>query len=221
MQELFIIFSNTGHLVGFYEEEEVVKKIIEKNQYCKITKDMRDQLLGLLNPNDPILCVDKISDSDTVIDNMEFILQPRPKERDLEREIQDQICQIKATCAAFIVHGLSIPLESGETKAFSFSLEDQINLQEILLNYQEGDSIFYHANGEEDKIYSYEQIQKIYKDLCNNKRLNQIYTQVLCEWIQTHDSGFIDEDGNLVTYGYCNHEILKEVNKRYELQKLL
>ena len=43
--------------------------------------------------------------------------------------------------------------------------------------------VYYHADGENDTLYSYSDIVTIYKTLYNNKIYNQIYTETLCSWI--------------------------------------
>ena len=183
-EQLYIIFDNDGAFNGFYTDLGVVQQFLnDNNQYCAITTEMRNTLLSML-PNAQIK-TNLITNSETVIDLLEYI-EPIPITIDIEKIKRNLIKTIKAACGGYIIHGNSVHLSTGESKNFSYTVEDQINLKAFVDNHQFGDFIYYHAKGEFDTLYSYEDIVTIYKTLYNNKVYNQIYTQVLCGWLNKH-----------------------------------
>ena len=44
---------------------------------------------------------------------------------------------------------------SKELKQFTYKIEDQINIKNILDNYNKEQEIYYHASGELDKVYNF------------------------------------------------------------------
>ena len=67
----------------------------------------------------------------------------------------ETVAQMSATCNAAIVGGVDVTLTGGETKHFSLTLEDQLNLLSLQGRVASGaDSVPYHADGEECSYYS-------------------------------------------------------------------
>lgn len=188
--------------------------------YIQVTKSVKDTLLGLMCLNSDIIFHTNLT-SDTVYDSIESICTVTSPSFDLA-SVKSGLCtNIKLKCNSHIVQPTPVTLSSRETKLFSFKQEDQINLKDFVTNYKEGDTIYYHANGEFDKAYTYEDIVTIYKTLYNNKIYNLIYTQVLCSWISDNLTQEMYEDPNIILeYGYVNDDIQAEVDARYEIQKL-
>lgn len=218
-EKIFIIFDNDGFFKGFYNDFEVVQQFLNgNNNYCAITNESRNTLLSMF-PNAKIK-TELITNSEIIIDSLDYIEQI-PIFINIEKIKRNLIKTIKSTCGSYIIQGNSVLLSTGETKDFSYTVEDQINLKELVDNHQSGDLIYYHANGEFDTLYSYEDIVTIYKTLYNNKVYNQVYTQILCDWINNHYTlEMYEKKEPVIDYGYSNDEILKEVNSRYEQQKL-
>lgn len=218
-EKLYIIFDNGGTFKGFYTDLEIVQLFINDNtHYCAITKEIRNTLLSML-PNAKVK-TELITNSETIIDSLEYIEQI-PIIIDIKKIKRNLMKTIKSACGQFITQGNSIPLSTGESKDFSYTVEDQINLKAFVENHHSGDFIYYHAKGEFDTLYSYEDIVTIYKTLYNNKVYNQIYTQVLCGWLNKHYTlEMYEAKEPIIDYGYSNDEILKEVTVRYEQQKL-
>lgn len=218
-EQLFILFDNDGTFKGFYTDFEVAQQFLnDSTQYCTITHEMRNTLLSMLP--DAKVKTDLITNPETIIDSLEYI-EIIPQTIDIEKIKRNLIKTIKSACGGYITQGNSVPLSTGESKDFSYTVEDQINLKAFVENHQSGDFIYYHAKGEFDTPYSYEDIVSIDKTLYNNKVYNQIYTQVLCDWILNHyNLKMYEEKEPIIDYGYSNNEIIKEVTVRYEQQKL-
>ena len=82
--------------------------------------------------------------------------------------------------------------------------------------------VYYHADGENDTLYSYSDIVTIYKTLYNNKIYNQIYTETLCSWINDNlTAETLEEKQNIISYGFCTDEIMERISDVYDSQKLL
>lgn len=172
--------------------------------------------------------VDKIEETKNALDDSSaFVIDSLDYfnfiscQTDMAQVRKNLIKSVKEKCGNYITSGMDITLSSGNIKHFSFKVEDQINLSELVNSKQSGNIIFYHADGEYNTTYSYEDICLIYRTLYNNKVYNQIYVQVLCEWIlANYTLEMYKAKDIIVDYGYTNDEITLEVNSIYEQQKL-
>lgn len=189
--------------------QEVRNALFDKHRHFTVNIDKVEEEKG--NLEDPSTFT---FDS---IDYFNFIkCQP-----DIEKIKKYLIKSIKEKCGNYITEGMDVTLSAGDIKHFSFKVEDQINLSELVNAKQDGDAIFYHADGEYNTTYSYEDICLVYRTLYNNKVYNQIYTQILCEWILANYTLEMRKAKDpVVDYGYTNDEITAEVNLIYEQQKL-
>lgn len=80
---------------------------------------------------------------------------PGTKAQSVEDVRTETVAQMSATCNAAIVGGVDVTLTGGETKHFSLTLEDQLNLLSLQGRVASGaDSVPYHADGEECSYYS-------------------------------------------------------------------
>lgn len=223
---IYIIYYNkTGNFYGFYDDNEIAEGIITENSdltYKQITPEVHKYILShMYNPGKPIIDLNKVANIET-INSTNCIIEQTPKIRSLESIKKSLISNIKAQCGKFITNGLFIGLSTDEVKEFSFKIEDQINLKELVDNHSENDMVYYHANGEFDTEYSYTDILTIYKTLYNNKIYNQIYSQILCKWITDEfTQEMYDSKEYIIDYGYSNDYILEEVTSKYESNKLL
>lgn len=222
MDNIYILYDDTGRFKGFYPDLSVVNNIIEKSEatlkYNKISTELRDYLtLSKIDLGYPVIDISKVT-SDTIIDNMDYIVaqEIQPKIISLNEKKSDLILNIKSECSNYICNGLAIADSEGNMLQYSYKIEDQINLKNFVDNYSFGDSLLYHAVGQECKLYSYSDIVEIYKRLENNKNYNLIYTQVVCKWIINNYT----DNLSVIPYGYCNDEILEEVERIYESQIL-
>lgn len=219
-----IVYDANGKFIGFYDDPDVVKTILsqsENYQYSFITDELHNYILELpFTPNDSLIDVTKINQPETIIDNKTFIKTIAPIPVNI-RQIRDNLLQnIKAACKSHIINGVAVTLANGLIKEFSFEIEDQINLQNIIAHYQSGDKITYHAKNETFAIYDYDDLCTIYRELYNNKLYNLIYTQVLCDYIMNYytEEQYLNKE--VITYGYSNDKILEEVNRQYASQLL-
>lgn len=222
-----VYYKDTGVFYGFYNEEEIVQNIISENNYLtykEISQDIHDYLLNNIhNIKEPIINIESITSNIKLIDSKDYLVEQTPKTPDFESIKESLISDIKRQCGVFIENGAFVELSNGDLKEFSFKIEDQINLKLLIDNINSNtNTIYYHANGEFNTEYTYEDIIKIYKELYNNKIYNQVYTQVLCDWISTQfTQEMYDSKEYIIEYGYSNSQILKEVNSIYERNKLL
>lgn len=222
MDNIYILYDDTGRFKGFYPDLSVINNVIEKSEatlkYNKISTELRDYLtLSKIDLGYPVIDISKVT-SDTIIDNMDYIVaqEIQPKIISLNEKKFDLILNIKSECSNYICNGLAISDSEGNILQYSYKVEDQINLKNFVDNYSFGDSLLYHAVGQECKLYSYSDIVEIYKRLENNKNYNLIYTQVVCKWIMNNYTDTL----SVIPYGYCNDEILEEVERIYESQIL-
>lgn len=224
LTKYIIVYDKDGRLVGFYDDLAVAVSVVntsENFRYSFINDQMHSYLLNLaFTPDDPIINLSKITDCRIVIDNTDFFLPVKSKPIDLDKVRRQLIRSQKAACKAHITAGLAIPLSTGETKEFSFEIEDQINLKELLAHHRPGDQIPYHAKEETLAEYSYDDLETVYRELYNNKIYNLIYTQVLCDYIAKSytEEAYLNKE--IITYGYTNDQISKEVDRLYAGQLL-
>lgn len=226
--ELFIIYNNDGIFFGFYDDLNVVNTILQANDslhYNAITQEIRDHLLTLSSKliNYPVINLTKVT-TDTVIDSTDYLLDISQQKStvDINKIAESLVVTIKYECGEYIKNGVYLAVGDSEPKQYKYELEDQMNLLNIIKNYEETDIVYYHPSGESDIEYAYDDIVVIYKALENNKTYNLIYTDVLCKWIKENYSEEMSQDKNtIITYGYINDEILEEVEERYAKQILL
>lgn len=206
----YLLFTSEGKIKGSYDEvtDELLAEI--DALYCIITEKMRQYIVKHL-PN-IIVDTEKIEDCQTVIDSIDYFKLTEPKVN-IQAQIRRIVKSIKKACGEAITQPQEVVLANGETKKFSYKLEDQINLTDLVSNYNEGDTVSYHAAGEMNETYTYEDICTIHKALLNNKIYNQIYTEVLCEWVNNN------YDGENIEYGFTNEEIQAEVDEKFSTQK--
>lgn len=223
MGNLNILFDGDGNFDSILMEQEALRCVEQHTQlYARqISESARAYVTSLdrsyLNVK---VDMDKIDSEDTIIDSEDFF--KIEVLFDITDKINKLIGDFKCTCNKYIIKGLDIGLSTGDIKHFSFKIEDQINLTALVLNHADGDEVFYHADGEYDTLYNYADIVTIYKTLYNNKLYNQIYTQVVCNWMKNNLTLEILEDKeHVLSYGYSNDEITERVGELYDSQKLL
>lgn len=146
---------------------------------------------------------------------------------DEEKEfyLNDKLSSLSNSCNEQITNGAEITLADESTKTFSYSIEDQSNVSEMFNAIVMGATAYpYHANGEGCKMYSAEDIVKIYSTLTALKTSQVTYYNQLREYVKTLE--FIS-DIQSVTYGqeltgsYLDtyNELMQNANT--EMQKVL
>lgn len=218
--KIYFLYDKDFHFAGFVEEDALNIFLQDENVVgnIEITEDVRNQLLGLdlenyiYKPNDNISIVTDIATS------FEYI-EP---DINIDKALNALILNIKSACGKYIEKGKFITLSNGDVKEFTYKLEDQINLNELVTCYKNKEYIFYHSKSDStDILYSYADIKLIYTELYNNKVYNLIYTSILSEWLKNNLTvEMLKDKENIFEYGYSNDEILAKVNELYEQQKL-
>ena len=107
-------------------------------------------------------------------------------EEEKQKIYNDKITQLSNSCNDFITRGLSITLSDGETKEFSYSIEDQSNISEMFNAILLGATSYpYHANGEACEMYSAQDIITIYFSLSQLKTSQITYFNQLKQYLST------------------------------------
>lgn len=218
----YILFSEKGKFIGFFDNLDSLKIVQENNPnslFNEINEDIKAELISL---GSILIDIDKIT-SDTIIDSLDYFIIKPQLEIDIDSIKEVLSNHIKEDAGKYIVKGLVITLPStNEAKEFTYKIEDQINLKEIVDNYTSGDYVFYHAKGEtNDILYLYEDLKYVYKELYNNKIYNLIYSTVLVNWIKdNYTEEMYNNKENVIIYGFSNDEIKEKVENLYEQQKI-
>lgn len=220
-EKLFILFNDKGDFQGFYTDEQVIRDNFPLMNYKLITKEIRDELLTFHNGF--IVNMEKMSDDIQIIDSMDYFIKNKNKKYNLEKWKIEAIESIKLSCGNYITAGINIYLpDKNRTELFTYKIEDQINIKNILEQNKEDNMVYYHAAKNFDDLYTYRDLSVIYKELENNKNYNLIYTDVFCKWInENFTKEMYFEKENIIFYGFSNDEILQEVEERYAKQQLL
>ena len=123
--------------------------------------------------------------------------EPEP-ELTLEEVKKEKIAQLSSTCEQCIYNGVTMEI-NGETKHFSYKAEDQVNLGNALqLAQVTGLDVPYHADGDNCKLYTPEQIVELYVQQMTNLTHNQTYFNQLRMYVETLEK---KEDVENVMYG--------------------
>lgn len=217
----YILYDENGQFYGFQDSEEYTQQIINDNtslDYHEVSDEMH---YFLINSQEKFTVnVKLISDDVECLDEEKYFLFEAPKSINIEIVKENLVSSIKNKCQEFITSGLNIELSSGESKLFTFKIEDQINLKNMYEMYSEKDAVLYHASNESFEEYTYLDIKYIYIALLNNKTYNLIYCQVLCKWILDNYTEEMYDNKDIIEYGYTNDYIASEVEKYYEAQKI-
>lgn len=230
MKNLCMLYKNEKEIgkickiSGFYTDGETAQKVAsnEGESFVKITPEIHRWIFESGITEVRFVPSEGVTNDTLISDTNDFVIvDPTPPQIDIDLVRAGLKTYIKSECGKFITYGGPVTLSSGEQKYFSFKLEDQINLKALVDNPTDN-MIYYHARGEADGNYSYEDICTIYKTLYNNKLYNQIYTRVFCIWIDECYTEEMYYDPDIaVTYGFSNDYILEETERIYNEQKLL
>lgn len=146
-------------------------------------------------------------------------------EEEKETYLNKKLSSLSDSCNKQITNGAEITLSDKSKKTFSYSIEDQANVSEMFNAIVMGATSYpYHANGEGCKMYSAEDIVKIYSTLTTLKTSQVTYYNQLREYIKTLE--FVPEIQAVIygqeltgTYLETYNELMQ--NAAIEMQKVL
>lgn len=216
----YIIYDENGQFYGFQDSKEYAQQIVNDNISLNFHEISDGMHYFLINSQQKFTVnIELISDIEC-LDEEKYFLFEVSKTINVEEIKENIVSSIKNKCQEFITNGLNIKLSSGESKLFTFKIEDQINLKNMCEMYSEKNVVLYHASNESFEKYAYFDIKHIYITLLNNKTYNLIYCQVLCKWILDNYTEEMYNNKDIIEYGYTNDYITSEVEKYYETQKI-
>ena len=163
-----------------YEQASVY--IVTKEEYDILFEAFKtNEIIEVKEPEEEPI---PIIDDDEQDSTLEFIRSSKLKEMSYE-------------CHITIESGIDMEIR-GETKHFSLSAQDQINLMNFSVTAQANDLIPYHADGEECTFYTAEEIKQIAAAANTFKIYHTTYYNALKNYINALDT---IEDIAAITYG--------------------
>ena len=136
--------------------------------------------------------------------------------------IRDYVIQtMKAECASRINSGCYVVLSSGIKKRFGCTVEDQMNLMVLKTNLSFYDDLVpYHADGEEFKYYSAEDIVCIFEHVERHVLFHRTYFNSLCTYIRSLNT---IADLQTITYGIdipaeCRSDVFTDIASLEKLE---
>ena len=108
-----------------------------------------------------------------------------------------KIAEMSSICRATIEAGFDLNIR-GETRHFSLTMQDQLNLMNLSIMAQTQDLIPYHADGEETTFYAKEEINMIVQAATELKVYNTTYYNALKTYINSLET---IEEISAITYG--------------------
>ena len=108
-----------------------------------------------------------------------------------------KIAEMSSTCRATIEAGFDLDIR-GETRHFSLTMQDQLNLMNLSIMAQTQELIPYHADGEETAFYAKEEINMIVQAATELKVYNTTYYNALKTYINSLET---IEEISAITYG--------------------
>lgn len=107
-------------------------------------------------------------------------------EEEINSKKEKKIKELSNICNVTITSGLTINLSDNSNKEFSYSTNDQANINEMFNAILMGATSYpYHANDESCKMYSAEDIVKIYSSLSSFKTAQITYFNQLKQYVKT------------------------------------
>ena len=124
-----------------------------------------------------------LSDDGSVKPNPEP--EPEPYVPTLEEVISNKVYELDASCQYEIVDGVDVEI-GDETEHFSYTIEDQSNIDDIAqMAKSTGMEQSYHCDNGSCKLYSVEEITKIYMAQKMNKAHNITYNNQLKLYVKS------------------------------------
>lgn len=108
-----------------------------------------------------------------------------------------KIAEMSSICRATIEAGFDLDIR-GETRHFSLTMQDQLNLMNLSIMAQTQELIPYHADGQETTFYAKEEINMIVQAATELKVYNTTYYNALKTYINSLET---IEEISAITYG--------------------
>ena len=129
-----------------YKEAKVVE--IDSDEYENLSAMIEDDTIQDVVIETPDEIVETITNPDDEI-TLDFAKEKK-------------MAVLKNKCQELIFHGVDVELSNGETKHFSLTIEDQLNLSSLVIMINQGMTLIpYHADGELCVMFPIEDIQRI------------------------------------------------------------
>lgn len=135
-------------------------------------------------------------DDDEEEEPVEPIIEPELDET-VEFVRAAKIKEMSSTCRQTIEAGFNLDLR-GETRHFSLTTQDQLNLMSLSIMAQTQELIPYHADGEETTFYTSNEINMIIQTATELKVYNTTYYNALKTYINSLET---IEEISAITYG--------------------
>ena len=135
-------------------------------------------------------------DDDEEEEPVEPIIEPELDET-VEFVRAAKIKEMSSTCRQTIEAGFNLDLR-GETRHFSLTMQDQLNLMSLSIMAQTQELIPYHADGEETTFYTNNEINMIIQAATELKVYNTTYYNALKTYINSLET---IEEISAITYG--------------------
>jgi hypothetical protein len=96
----------------------------------------------------------------------------------------EKLAEFQKACQEAIAEGIEVATSEG-MKRFSLTLQDQINLMGLRnLPDKDSSAIPYHADGESFRLWSHDDVQKIFQAADRHIMYHRVYYSLLREWIR-------------------------------------
>ena len=157
----------------------------------EIGQEEYDSLIEAIENHEPIPVEEEEDEP------IEVIEEPTEPDELLEYVREGKINEMSRACRETIEAGFDLDIR-GETKHFSLTTQDQLNLMSLNLMAQTESLIPYHADGEETTFYTRDEINTIIQTATELKIYNTTYYNALKGYINSLET--IVEIG-AITYG--------------------
>ena len=127
----YIIYDENGQFYGFQDSKEYAQQIVNDNISLSFHEISDGMHYFLINSQQKFTVnIELISDIEC-LDEEKYFLFEVSKSINIEKIKENIVSSIKNKCQEFITSGLNIEMSSGESKLFTFKIEDQINLKNM------------------------------------------------------------------------------------------
>lgn len=176
---------------GYFEDDTYLVQKVYNYEELTIPTPVPNENYKFLKWNEEIPESGEIDGNKTYVAVFEYVPT-------IEEVRNSKITDFYNTCNYYIVNGVDVDIEE-ESKHFSYTEKDQVNLKEIFdLVVQTNVPMYYHADGESCKLYTVEQIISIYTAATTNKMHHITYFNQIRMYINSLKTV---EEINNVKYG--------------------
>lgn len=119
--------------------------------------------------------------------------------RPIEEIRKSKLAELSNACNAAINAGTQVQLSDGSTESFTYDLADQSNVSEMFNAVLLGATEYpYHANDDDCRMYSAQDITAIYVTLSSYKTAQTTYHNQLKQYVKALETA---DEVNAVVYG--------------------